>query len=96
MAPVQHPEPVTAAPAPVPTCHNTASTAAHHCITRNRETAGRGYRRVLRAIIAISRCDPMPPMPDHAPCPATYPCLPVLMGGTSKLLRQYPGTHLVV
>jgi len=50
--------------APAFTCHRAASTSTHHAIHRTRETAGRGHRSVLRAIIAISRCDPMPP-----PCP---------------------------
>jgi len=61
MAPAQHLEPTaTAAPDPVLTCHDAASTATHHGIPRTRETAPRGPRRGLRAIIAISRCDPPP------------------------------------
>jgi len=61
MAPAQYPEPTTAAPAPVLTCHDTASTATRPGIHRTRETAPRGPRRGLRAIIAISRSDPAPP-----------------------------------
>jgi len=62
MAPAQHPEPAAAvAPTPVLTCHDTAPTATRPAIPRTRETAPRGLMRGLRAIIAISRCDPMPP-----------------------------------
>ena len=61
MAPAQHPGPAAAAaPAPVLTCHNTVSRANHPVTPGTRETAPRGLMRGLRALIAISRCDPMP------------------------------------
>ena len=63
MAPAQHPEPATAAPAPVLTCHDTAPTATRPGIHRTRETAPRGLMRGRRAIIAIRRCDPAPVAP---------------------------------
>ena len=64
MAPAQHLEPTaTAAPDPVLTRHGTPSTATLHVIPLTPETATRGPRRGLRAIIAKSRCDPAPTAP---------------------------------